>query len=201
MPRTVDPEVKIDAITMIMDGVSQREISRETGLSRQYIRNLAKEMGIKFLQNGKDIRGNIAICENCGCFFRRPKSKLDRAQKSFCNNECRVAYQVGVNHPNWRGGKTLKSFSSWVVNQKEYKDWRDRALERAGHKCEITGKTENLQVHHIFQKAEEFNPERVFDDSNALVLWEEAHTRIHQIIKSGVGFEEAVEQLRREYRE
>lgn len=179
----------------------QRELEKITNLSRPFIRKLANQVGHQFPRNGIEVKGTVCMCVNCGNLFRRPKSKIIRAKNNFCDEVCKEAFMKGVNHPSWKTGKSASTFSNWVKNQSEYKKWRDDALVRAEYKCEITGRIENLEVHHIMPKQEKLHPERVFDPENALVLCKEAHDRIHTIIREGKGFEEAVELLREEYKD
>jgi hypothetical protein len=177
----------------------QRDLEKITKLSRPFIRKLANQVGHQFPRNGIEIKGTVCMCVNCGNLFRRPKSKIIRAKNNFCDDVCREAFMKGENHPSWKTGKSANTFSSWVKNQSEYKQWRLDALARAEYKCEVTGRTELLDVHHICPKQEKLHPERVFDPDNALVLCKEAHIRIHEIIKSGKDFQEAVEILKEEY--
>ena len=199
MPRTVEPALRAKAINMMNEGDSQYEIHRELGVSRPYIRKTASQVGHQFPRNGIEIKPPIISCLNCDLFFRRPLSKIASASRHFCSDECRVAYQAGENHPSWRGGSTAKSFSTWVQGQSEYKDWRNRALERSGNACQITGSKVNIDVHHVYPKAD--NPEKAFDDDNALVLAEPAHIRIHQLLHQSVGFLNAIDQIKQEYQD
>jgi hypothetical protein len=199
MPKVVEEEKKAEMMTLMEAGIGEREIHRKTGVSRTYIRKFARHIGHSFPRNGFEIKAPIACCINCGAFFRRPPSKITRAKNTFCSRLCREAYQVGENHPQWKTGESVATFSKWAQNQSEYKHWRQRALDRAGHKCEITGVTKDLHVHHLNPKQEKLHPEKVFDDDNALVLSEKAHKRIHELIREGYGFEESVDKLREEY--
>lgn len=199
MGRTVTEQEKREAISLMLDGVPQRQIERDTGLSRPFIRNLAKKIGHQFPRNGIEVVGTTCVCANCGSLFRRSPSKVKRADKNFCCDLCRAAYQSGPNHPNWKGGVTMKSFSTWVVNQARYKDWRQEVLKRDGYKCQISGLTEDLEVHHILHKAEDRNPESVFDVNNGTVLNKRVHTEMHQLTDKGMSYAEAVAKLKEKY--
>jgi hypothetical protein len=125
MPRIVSALEKLNAIRLMTQGrngvqLGQREIERETGLSRPYIRKLARDIGHQFARNGIEILGKVCMCTNCGTLFRRPQSKIDRAKQQFCDNLCKLAFMKGPNHPAWKTGKTASSFSSWVKNQADY---------------------------------------------------------------------------------
>jgi hypothetical protein len=57
-------------------------------------------------------------------------------------------------------------------------DWwrerRQRALRRAKHRCELTGATDHLEVHHVTY--ERIGCER---DSDLIVIYEPVHETIH----------------------
>ena len=139
------------------------------------------------------------MCANCGAFYRRPHSKTSRAKRSFCSEVCRIAWQKGVNHPAWKTGDSSKSFSEWVRNQSGYAKWRDAVLERDGHKCVVSGRTDKLHAHHILPKAEGMSPEKAFEVSNGITLCEDIHIEIHELIRSGVDFDEAIVILKTKY--
>ncbi len=178
----------------------QREIERETGLSRPYIRKLAREVGHQFPRNGIEVKGKLCMCTNCGHVFRKPPSRVKRAKKQFCDEECRQTWAKGVNHPSWKGGVASTTFSNWVKNQAEYREWQQKVLERDGNACQISGRTDNLQAHHILMKSEMHNPEKVFDINNGITLNFDVHQRVHELIREGVDFEEALDKVREEYK-
>lgn len=206
MPKKISSEEKMEVIHLILDQdedgkylYGQRQISSITGLSRPYIQKIALSLGHQFPRNGVENLGMTCCCANCECFFYKARSRVARAEKQFCDEDCRKAFTKGPNHPSWKTGKTANSFSKWVVNQSEYHEWRKAVLERAGNRCEVSGATEDLQCHHIMHKAENCSPEKAFDISNGLVMSKESHIEIHKITKSGVSFNEAVKMLREKY--
>jgi hypothetical protein len=177
----------------------QRDLERETGLSRPYIRKLARSMGHQFPRNGIEVVGNLCMCTNCASIFRRSKSKIDRAKNQFCDEDCKNAWMKGPQHPAWKTGVSALSFSSWIKNQTAYDDWRNAVLERDNYRCIISGRTDNLQAHHVLPKAEGMSPEKAFDVSNGITLNVEVHQRIHSLIKTGIDFQEAIEIVSNEY--
>jgi hypothetical protein len=199
MPRKIPEAQRQYAINLMLNGYGQREIERETGLSRPYLRKLASLMGHQFPRNGIEVISDLCMCSNCGMFFRRPASKIKRAKKSFCSDMCRFVHMKGPNHPSWKTGETIKSFSEWVKNQTAYDDWRTAVLERDNNRCVISGRTDNLQAHHIMHKAEGMNPELAFDVQNGMTLNEDVHRRLHSLVSEGYLFEDAVSLLRSEY--
>lgn len=199
MPRVIPIAQQEYAMSLMRQGMGQREIERETGLSRPFIRKLAKKINHQFPRNGVEILGRICMCTNCGSIFRRPPSKAVRARNTFCDEDCKKGFMKGVNHPSWRHGKTAATFSSWIKNQAGYQDWRQKVLERDGHMCAISGRTDDLQVHHVLPKAENISPDKALDVNNGLTLNREVHERVHSLIREGYGFEEALEKLKQEY--
>lgn len=202
--RTVSGAKKMLIIKYMLEGkdgqpMSQRDIERETGLSRPFIRKVARELGHQFPRNGKELVGMICICSECGGLFRKPLSKVIRAKKQFCDSYCRSSYFRGEHHNNWIDGRSATTFSSWVTSQSQYKDFVAKVLERDGNKCVISGRTDNLQVHHILMKNEQANPEKVFDVDNAIVLCFDVHQEIHKLARDGVHYQEAIEVLKEKY--
>lgn len=204
MPKVVSEAEQNEVINLMTEKdekgnfiYGQREIERITGLSRPFIRKLAKKIGHQFPRNGLEVKGQLCVCTNCGSFFRRPKSKVIRAEKNFCDEICKEVYMKGPNHPMWQQGQTASTFSKWVQNQSEYKEWREKVLARAGYQCEITGSTEGLDVHHILPKAT--NYDKAFDLDNGIVLSKECHKKVHEFIRAGYDYDEAVQKLREEY--
>lgn len=200
MPRIVSEAEKQEAYDLMMNGVSQREIERLTGLSRPYIRKLARLYNFQFPRNGVEVTGKLCMCSNCGAFFRRSKSKVDRTKNSFCSELCKFAYFRGSKHPSWKKGESITNLSDWLTSQTQYKEWREQVLERDGRKCTISGDTEELEAHHIMHKAESKNPEYAFDVNNGITLSKRVHIELHQLVNDGHSFEEAQEMLKVKYK-
>jgi 5-methylcytosine-specific restriction endonuclease McrA len=200
MPRIVTAGEKDYAIRLMLEGkMSQRDMEKETGLSRPYLRKLAREIGYQFPRNGVEVIGKICMCSNCSTMFRRPPSKAERAKNQFCDTYCKEAFMKGPLHPSWKHGKSAATFSQWVKNQSEYHKFREAVLERDGYKCQVSGRTDNLQVHHILPKAEGFSPEKAFDPENGMTLNFDVHQEIHELIRDGLDYEEAIQKLKQKY--
>jgi 5-methylcytosine-specific restriction endonuclease McrA len=206
MPRIITSAEKHRAIVLMLKKdeagkfvFGQRDIEMETGLSRPYLRKLAKEVGHQFPRNGIEVKGTLCMCSNCSALFRKPPSRVKRAKHQFCDEVCRESWMKGANHGAWDHGKSASTWSSWVKNQKAYKDWQEAVLKRDNYTCQISGRTDNLQAHHIFMKAESMNPEKAFDVDNGITMNFEVHQRIHQLIREGWGFEESLKMIKKEY--
>jgi hypothetical protein len=102
---------------------------------------LAKQVGHQFPRNGIELKGQLCMCINCSCLFRKPLSRVQRAKRQFCDEECRIDYLKGINHPSWKGGESFRTFSQWVKNQAAFKDWREAVLKRDNYTCQISGRT------------------------------------------------------------
>lgn len=61
--------------------------------------------------------------------------------------------------------------------------WRDQVLRMHDYKCALTGSTEDLQVHHLYNWAH--YPDRRYDPTNGVVLTKELHTRFHRVYGKG----------------
>lgn len=192
---------KAAIVEMILNDVPQREIERQIGASRPYIRKVSREIGFQFPRNGVEVRGTMCVCNCCGAFFFRPKSKIERAEKNFCSLSCKGQFMRGSNHHSWKDGSTAKSWSTYVMNQSGYKKWKNEVLEKFNYRCAITGRKTDLECHHIKPKAENESPELVFDPNNGIVLCKDIHIEIHQMMDKGIPGEECIEQLREKYKQ
>lgn len=161
-------------------------MTRLTNISRPYIRKLARSVGFQFPRAGIEQRGILCACVHCGILYFRSASKVDRAEQNFCSVPCKNWFQRGVNHPSWKDGDRIRSFSSWVTQQADYKKWREAVLERCGRKCVISGRDYNLEAHHVLAKAESMNMEDVFKVDNGISLNDEVHQRLHQLVSQKV---------------
>ena len=88
MPRVVPIETQRQAMRMMQEGLTQMEIHRSTGLSRPFIRKLAKQQGHQFPRNGVENRKQKYFCANseCGEAVYRSPSKLNK--NVFCSESC-----------------------------------------------------------------------------------------------------------------
>lgn len=194
------PDKKMSVMRLMLENkMGQRDIERITGVSRPTIQTIAEEIGYQFPRNGVEIRGLLCICHHCGRYFRRSKSQVTRARLNFCSPECKDWYMRGENHPSWKDGESVRTFNQWVVKQKEYKHWREQVLLRDGNKCVITGRTENLEAHHILPKSSEEFQHHVFDVDNGITICKEVHTFVHQEMSRGKSPTEAIASAREKF--
>jgi hypothetical protein len=107
-------------------------------------------------------------CPCCG--KEQVSQKLKNRQ--FSNETLEKMKSSALERP-LRGGKP----KNWR-KEKKYRDWRRDVLKEAGHKCAITGKTDNLAVHHIYN-AKHFE-QFTYKVENGLVLHREIHDVFHK---------------------
>lgn len=92
-----------------------------------------------------ECRGNsmqirvVCKCEQCGKEFRRKMSEITRSKKHFCTRDCKFEY-IKNRDEKINGG--LNQYMRGRLHR-----WRDNIVKDNG-KCCITGKTEELVVHH-----------------------------------------------------
>lgn len=183
------------------DGVTykwgQRQLEQMKLLSRPFIRKLASQVGREFMVNGRDIKTPICCCVDCGTFFRRPPSKINRAENNFCSPECRISFSKGKNAAGWVDGRSIKTVGQWIKSTADYEKWRKLVLERDGGKCQISGRDYEIDVHHIELKSE--NPSKALDIDNGMTLNREVHRKIHSYMRSGMSFIDCCSKLKEEY--
>lgn len=203
MGRKVLPEVEQRVLELLQNGTAQRDIHRITGASREYVRALAKRLGVEWKVNGRDIKGIPKNCQTCGIFYYRSPSKVSRAEYSFCSEECKRTFFRGQFHPNYISGKFVgNNFSDWLTNQGSYKKWRKAVLAKYNNTCVITGLKEDLEAHHVCQKAENFSPEESLNPDNGICVNKNIHIRLHQISKAagrGITLQADIDQVKKEF--
>lgn len=64
------------------------------------------------------------------------------------------------------------------IRSKAWKELREKALERDGHRCVLCGSDQNLQVHHVFPR--KFHKDLQEDLDNLVVLCNRHHWRQHR---------------------
>lgn len=198
MPRTVSNEKINQAINlMTINNMGQHDIQRVTGISRPYLQKLAEQIGHQFPRNGIEVVGQVCMCTECGGFFRRAPSKLEDRNNLFCSKKCLKWWNRGKNNANYKHGKSSSTFSKWIQNQSEYKEWREACLARDGYKCVVSGRTDDLDVHHIVAKAEK--NELSLEISNGLTINREVHRDIHKLMRTGLSYEDCIKQLKKKY--
>ena len=116
-------------------------------------------------------------CKKCGKDF----GPVDRLNKIFCSNKCKVEYLQGENHPCWDGGKSRETQRARA--RAEYNVWRDSVFERDNYTCQKCKKRSKkgdrieINAHHIKGFAE--YKELRYKIDNGITLCVECHRKIH----------------------
>jgi hypothetical protein len=83
------------------------------------------------------------------------------------------------------------SFRDEYVEQLKTKEWyqkRQEVLKHYGYKCVLTGKTENLQIHH-FEKSYKYGKKAwEYSVEDLIPLCEEEHRKMHDLYRKCSGF-------------
>jgi hypothetical protein len=168
--RSFDPPK--DVLLSLYQQKSMREIAEHLGVGETVVFKRLKEHGIE-LEQHKNHRlkpGRV--------FSESHKANIRAAQIALG--------LVGEKNPNWRGGLTEKNRqarSGWQA-----REWREKALQRAGMKCEKCGVAQGhacdccgvrirLHVHHVLSFSK--HPERRYDPVNSEVLCPKCHHEQH----------------------
>lgn len=150
-----------------------REIAAEFGCGETAIWNRIKKFGIK-------LRGYENPRKRPKAFTEAHMIALRKAKKAIRGKF------VGSKSGNWRGGLTAINLAA--RSSGEYREWKMKALELAGYKCQFCGVKKGaiceccgqkiaLHVHHIESFAK-FH-ERRFDPANSEVLCVSCHHSRH----------------------
>src|SRR3990167_834223 len=116
-------------------------------------------------------------CKKCGRKF----GPIERLNRIFCSNKCKVEYLQGEKHPAWEGGKSRETQRARA--KMEYKRWRDTIFVRDNFTCWDCGKRSKkgerieINAHHIKGFAE--NKESRYDLDNGITLCVKCHRKIH----------------------
>ena len=101
-----------------------------------------------------------------------------------------LKFKRGPENPRWNPNLTdeqrqdiLRHSRSLPGLRKAVKAWREQVLRMHNHRCALTGSTQDLEVHHLYNWAH--YPDRRFDPANEVVLTKELHTRFHRIYGKG----------------
>lgn len=109
--------------------------------------------------------------------------KGDKKRKSWNTNRTyrlpkkRQPNSKGKANPNWKGGYETYTDEKAAVS-KFLSEHKKEILEKFGYKCQFSGATHDLRLHHIDPVWN--NDERKFDKTNIIPLTLEVHNLIHK---------------------
>lgn len=169
--RAFDPPKEV--LQALYQTKSMREIADHFAVGETVVFKRLKEHGIE-LETHKNHRlkpGRV--------FSEEHRKKISAAQKQLG--------LVGEKNPNWRGGMSeinRRARQGWQA-----REWREKALERAGHRCqkcgvehgricECCGIKTTLHVHHLKSFAK--FPDLRYDPENSEVLCPKCHREEHE---------------------
>jgi hypothetical protein len=142
----------------VVEERSTIDIAELVGANSRTVNFTLKKFGIERRQAGGHLKG-------------KKMSAQSRAKMS----EAKRGKNVGVDNPNWKGGKipeSLRERRSYIARK-----WRRLVLERDDHTCQICGSKQRLHVHHL--KPFKDHPERRWDVKNGLSVCVFCHEKIH----------------------
>lgn len=124
-------------------------------------------------------------CGWCGEIVEKQPHQIRKAQRNFCDNDCRAEWQsenlAGENAGQWNGGSPAFYGDNWYDQRKEALQSANYACERCGMGDEEHHSTFNseLHVHHIERIATFDVPENANFQENLEVLCQECHMTEH----------------------
>lgn len=154
---------------------SMKAVSRIYGVGETVVWKRLKEHGIT-LRDYED-----------GGHRKKPGREFSVEHRANMRKAQLALNRSGENGANWRGGASIKNLL--VRRTGAYRDWKRKALEKAGYKCEGCGVAHKkiceccgtqtmLHVHHV--KPFATHVEDRFDPNNSEVLCPKCHRSRHK---------------------
>lgn len=118
-------------------------------LSEESIKELMSDKGIELLYFSEYKGYNSKVAYKCltdeSHSIEEDYFSNINKRKSGCL-QCALKLKSGESSPNWKGGIT--TITNWTRGR--INSWVVDSLKHSEYKCEITGTTENLEVHHHY---------------------------------------------------
>lgn len=116
--------------------------ARKVPHSREDIKEFIESIGYTLDSEYVDTRTSIrVICD-------KGHSYSAKIGNMFLGTRCNKCYREaarGKNSPNWKGSTNLNKFI-----RAQIREWKTESLKSSDYKCEITGKTGKLHIHHKY---------------------------------------------------
>ena len=108
-------------------------------------------------------------CLCCG----RERVRTTLTNREFSEESRELMSQAAFARPD-RGGRPRR----WREESK-YRIWRKKVLKNGNNKCALTGKTENLECHHLYGTNQ--YEDVIYVPENGVVLTHEIHVEFHRL--------------------
>ncbi len=126
-------------------------------------------------------------CINCGRYTAKKKAWLSSKLKcDYCGavtSQTRKAIRKGIIWRKTIGHEEYKFVKGGQQWRQNWNHVRDKALKKAGYKCQHCGSPSNLHVHHKKQVANGGKDKL----SNLIVLCQSCHHKVHAKTRQGKG--------------
>lgn len=127
------------------------------------------EHGTENVTTFTNYKRSLTGCKCCG--REQVSSKL--INRVFSPETISRQVESAYSRPD-RGGKPRR----WREEGK-YRSWRKKVLANGSYQCAITGKTKNLECHHLYGTTEHEN--LIYVPENGIVLEHELHIEFHKL--------------------
>lgn len=124
------------------------------------------------------IKYKTSICINCKSEFSSSQIRGKYCKECINNkvgnkNRSKILSEKykGKNNPNYCHGQSTEERYT-----KEYREWRENGIKEQKC-CQISGRTDNLEAHHIFHYSVWKN--KIYDPNNIIILNKFYHTELH----------------------
>ena len=187
-------DIRQKALELYVNGVFQKEILRRLHIARSTLHYWRKKALVTLMGRGgwklsrktrlkmsgrkgsrhPNWKGDSLnrICSNCGKVFRKTHDRrVPKRGYWFCSHLCALKFQIGKNHPCWKGGPQRQSGNKRMR-------WAKKILSRDGYCCVSCGSFGPLEAHHI--KPWVNFPDLRFELSNGIALCQKCHRKVHR---------------------
>lgn len=140
----------------------------------------------------------LVLC-HCGIKFETNQTHILRKVKECrkCADKTSGRKQSGENHWNYNPKISDADRLDRKRNSSKFKTWRKKVLYRDNHTCQLTGKTHNLDVHHL--DGYNWCIEKRFDINNGITLFKPIHDKFHEQYGLGNNTRKQFEEFKRNY--
>ena len=139
------------------DGAGVRNLHKEFGISRWYIKKILKSYGIKIRSSVEHKimhrKGMVVGCFTCGndVYKNETDVRENKGMGFFCCRECYYEFlktaSLGSKNHQWKGNRDLRDF---VRHCPSHRDWVKAVFERDDYTCQMCYRRGvYLESHHL----------------------------------------------------